>query len=307
MTQTQLSHDEKWPRAGNFTALDQATGADLTIIGVPTWRTSLSKTGAGVTPEAIRGALRYYSTHVVNGSSQTVLDEALTIADAGDVEEPDLDEDLATRQVAAVASVSQLVVALGGDNALTVPVALGTCGADRERAGIITLDAHHDLRDGRSNGSPIRRLIDEEGFDPARIVQIGIADFANAKPYRDLANELGITVIHRDELHRRPIEEIMLEALTIAGSAGGPIHVDLDVDVCDRSVAPACPAAIPGGIEAHELRRAARVAARHDRVRSLDIAEIDATADAPDHRTVRLAALLVLEAAAGLADRLASE
>ena len=34
-----------------------------------------------------------------------------------------------------------------------------------------------------------------------------------------------------------------------------------------------------------------------------DVTEIDATADAPDQRTVRLAALLVLEAAAGLAAR----
>jgi formiminoglutamase len=43
----------------------------------------------------------------------------------------------------------------------------------------------------------------------------------------------------------------------------------------------------------------------HDpRVRGMDITEIDATADADDERTVRLAALLVLEAAAGLALRL---
>ena len=39
------------------------------------------------------------------------------------------------------------------------------------------------------------------------------------------------------------------------------------------------------------------------RVSAIDITEIDATADAPDGRTVRLAALLVLEAAAGLAAR----
>jgi formiminoglutamase len=38
-------------------------------------------------------------------------------------------------------------------------------------------------------------------------------------------------------------------------------------------------------------------------VRSVDIAEVDATADTPDQRTVRLAALLILESAAGLASR----
>lgn len=90
----------------------------------------------------------------------------------------------------------------------------------------------------------------------------------------------------------------------MAGAGGGPIHVDLDVDVCDRSVAPGCPASIPGGLEAHELRRITRLLAADPRVRGIDIAEVDATADAPDGRTVRLAALLVLEAAAGLAQRL---
>jgi formiminoglutamase len=38
-------------------------------------------------------------------------------------------------------------------------------------------------------------------------------------------------------------------------------------------------------------------------VRALDITEIDAAIDSDDQRTVRLAALLVLEAAAGLASR----
>jgi formiminoglutamase len=95
----------------------------------------------------------------------------------------------------------------------------------------------------------------------------------------------------------------MLEALEIAGSAGGPIHVDIDVDVCDRAVAPACPASVPGGLSAFELRRAARVAASDLRVASLDIAEVDASADTPDGRTVRLSALCVLEAFAGVASR----
>jgi formiminoglutamase len=38
-------------------------------------------------------------------------------------------------------------------------------------------------------------------------------------------------------------------------------------------------------------------------VRAIDIAEVDATRDSEDGRTVRLAALCLLEAAAGLAQR----
>jgi formiminoglutamase len=45
------------------------------------------------------------------------------------------------------------------------------------------------------------------------------------------------------------------------------------------------------------------VAGAEARVESVDLAEVDATADTPDGRTVRLAALCVLEVAAGIALR----
>jgi formiminoglutamase len=51
------------------------------------------------------------------------------------------------------------------------------------------------------------------------------------------------------------------------------------------------------------LRQAANLAGSDSRVRAIDITEIDASLDADDQRTVRLAALLVLEAAAGFAKR----
>jgi len=81
------------------------------------------------------------------------------------------------------------------------------------------------------------------------------------------------------------------------------VYVDIDVDVCDRSVVPGCPAAAPGGLSADELRRAVRAVAADSRVRALDITEIDVARDSSDSRTVRLGALLVLEAALGIAKR----
>ncbi|PWC05330.1 arginase family protein [Agromyces badenianii] len=305
-----LSNDPLWPRAGDWPPLDGLPAnerADLALIGVPAFRTSLSPTGAHETPAAIRAALRRYSPTIMADRGRR--DDArsldgLTIVDAGDVAEPDGPEGEARvrEAVAAAAGRSTAVVALGGDNSLTLPVALGTWGDRLASAGLITLDAHYDLRDGASNGSPVRRLL-EAGLDGRRIVQIGIADFVNSREYADRARDFGITVVHRDELHRRPMAEVFAEALEIAGAGGGPIHVDLDVDVCDRSVAPGCPASVPGGISAHELRQAARAAGGDSRVESVDLAEVDATGDAPDGRTVRLAALCVLEVAAGIALR----
>jgi len=52
-----------------------------------------------------------------------------------------------------------------------------------------------------------------------------------------------------------------------------------------------------------EAMQAAFLAGQDPRVRVVDITEVDATKDTADGRTVRLAAMCVLEAAAGLALR----
>lgn len=304
-----LSHDALWPRAGGWPApapLAAAGGGtediDVALVGIPASRTSLSPTNAHLTPDAIREALRRYSPALMPSPRQNTTDlSTLVCADFGNVEQPDSPEGEARTMalVRSAAARAQLVMALGGDNSVTVATALGVWGNLTSTAGLVTVDAHFDLRDGVSNGSPVRRLI-EAGLDPRRIVQIGIQDFANSAAYARRASELGITVIHRDELESRSMADVMAQALDIAGDAGGPIHVDLDVDVCDRSVVPACPAALPGGISAYQLREAARFAAADPRVRSVDITEIDASADSADGRTIRLAALCVLEVCAGV-------
>lgn len=297
-----LAHDDLWPRAGSWPAAESGERADAALIGIPTWRTSLSPTGAHATPAAIRDALPRFSPALV-GPPVIDLNAALRIVDAGDVPEPDGDDGVqrAFERVRALAEQTRLVIALGGDNSLTYPVARGA-GAD----GLITLDAHLDLRDGVSNGSPVRRLIEDapdgERIDPTRIVQIGIADFANSAAYVQRAADWGIRVITLDEVREKGIPSVVAEALAVAG-VGSRIHLDIDVDVVDRAAAPGCPASVPGGLAAGELRALVRAIAADAKVASADIAEVDATADADDARTVRLAALCVLELLAGLASR----
>ena len=290
-----LPHDVLWPRAGAWPPIDEGEW-DAALLGVPAFRTSLSPTGAHATPAAIREALRRYSPTLL-GPPPVDLDDRLRIADVGDIDEPDgqAGEASVRLAVAALRERADLVIALGGDNSITYAVAQGA-----DAAGLITIDAHFDLRDGVSNGSPVRRLV-EDGLDPRRVVQLGIADFANSAAYARRAADLGITVVTIDDLRRRGTADVVAEALGVAGADGGPVHLDIDVDVCDRSVAPGCPASVPGGLAAWELRTLVRAIAADARVHSADIAEVDATADAPDGRTVRLAALCVLELLAGKA------
>jgi len=299
MSLPELPHDPKWMRANTlFSNVNPSAG--FALIGVPAHESSISPTSANLTPAAIRTALARYSTF----STSAKIDLAgNTFTDLGDVESPDGVDGIArvSDAVQGLLDKHNLIVALGGDNSITFSVA-SALWPDLSNIGLITFDAHHDLRDGNSNGSPIWQLI-QAGLPSKNIVQIGIADFANSAEYSARAKENGITVISRAELRSRSITDVVSQALDIAGAGGREIYIDLDVDVCDRSVVPACPAAMPGGISADELRQGAFLLAADKRVRAIDITEIDTTLDTPDQRTVRLAALLVLEAAAGFASR----
>ena len=299
MMSANLPHDPKWKRANTlFASTDQS--ADIALVGVPAHKGSISPTNADQTPDAIRSALARYSTY---STSQGVDLSGQSFIDLGNIDSPDGPEGVARvgAFVSGLLAKHKLVIALGGDNSITYSVASGLW-PDLSKIGLITFDAHHDLRDGQSNGSPVWQLI-QAGLPGKNIVQIGIADFANSAEYSQRAKENGITVFSRGQLREMTIADVLKKALEIAGADGREIYVDLDVDVCDRSVVPACPAAMPGGISADELRQAALLLGADKRVRAIDITEIDAAADSDDQRTLRLAALLVLEAAAGFATR----
>jgi formiminoglutamase len=299
MMTSALHNDPKWARA-NTLFPTSGTGMDVALLGVPACETALTPTSAHLTPAAIRTALARFSTYSI-GHDIDLRD--WDFRDLGDVDSPDGDAGI-LRVATAVSNIRnnhKLLIALGGDNSITYSVAAGLW-PELSHCGLITLDAHLDLRDGKSNGSPVWRLL-QAGIHGENIVQIGISDFANSREYFARAKDAGIHVVTRDILRKRPMADVMSEALEIAGGEGREIYVDLDVDVCDRSVAPACPASVPGGIMADELRQAAFLSGADSRVRAVDITEIDPVMDAPDQRTVRLAALLVLEAACGVAQR----
>jgi formiminoglutamase len=275
--------DDRWPRASEWLAAGPGDReVDLAVLGVPTFATSITPTGAHATPAAVRRSLARYSTW--SASRKLDLAELIAPWDRGDVEDPDVpvEGEWRVRTAASTAATkSRLLVAIGGDNSLTYPVMAGVFGDGLAQAGLVTLDAHHDIRDGRSNGTPVRNLI-EAGVPGEQIVQVGIADWANSRSYANEAHARGVSVIGRGAVEERGIADCMREALDAAAVGRGGLYVDLDIDVCDRAVAPACPASIPGGLSARE---------------------IDASRDADDERTVRLAALCILEIAAGLAQR----
>ena len=299
MTAIKLAKDGLWQRA-NTLFKPNLKQADIALLGFPVHKSSITPNSCHLAPKAIRNALARYSTY--SASNDVDLRE-LKITDLGDVTGADSNngKKVIAKKVNGLLDKYGLLIALGGDNSITYTVASGLFG-DLSKVGLITLDAHHDLRDGNSNGSPVWRLI-QAGLPGKNIVQIGISDFANSKEYSTRAKEAGIFVITRAQLRNKSIQDAMKQAFAHLGRNVDHIYVDLDVDVCDRSVAPACPAATPGGISADELRQAAFLAGANYKVRAVDITEIDPKRDSKDERTVRLAALLFLEIGAGYKTR----
>ncbi len=294
-----LSADPKWPPAAsllNTRTPAEGSRPDVALLGAHTYATSVTARSERSTPAAVRAALARYSTWSFEDGVD--LGAGLALLDCGDVDAPDGDDGARALGDLLNSLDAGLWVVLGGDNALTWRALSALARGSLGEWGLITLDAHLDMREGRSNGSPVRQLLDE-GLEGSHVVQVGLADFSNSGAYAADARDAGVRLIARHELRRRTLDDVVAEALEVAGAGGRRVYVDVDMDVCDRSVVPGCPAAAPGGLSADQLRELVRRLCADARVRALDVTEIDVTRDAPDERTVRLAALVVLEALAG--------
>lgn len=296
-----MIEDPQWPRASDWLASGGTPeGPRVSVVGVPLSRTSITPGGADGTPRAVRAALRRFATF---HAGLAVDLEGLQITDHGDLPVADATVadhlDRVDHALAGLAIEADLVILIGGDNALTRP-AMRTL-LDLPTAGLLTLDAHHDVRGfhaGATNGTPVRGLI-EDGLPATNVVQIGLGSLSNSRAYRSWCEEQGITLLTADAV-RHDVARVVREQLDRLAQTCTEIYVDLDVDVVDRAFVPGCPGARPGGLLPHQLLEAAVEAGRHRSVTAVDITEVDAAAD-PDGRTVDLAAMCLLSAAAGLA------
>jgi formiminoglutamase len=284
---------------------------DVAVIGVPVSRASISPSQAHTTPAAFRAALQRFSTY--DGDHDIDL-AAMRVRDLGDIE-GDLDGDVraAQRRIEAAmldaAQDASCVVVIGGDNSLTFPAMRGLArGALDDAWGLLTFDAHHDVRDPRSyagprNGTPVRELI-MAGLPGSRVAQVGLHGFANAREHHDWAREQGVHMRRATQVRAGGITSVLDSALTALERFGAErVYADIDLDVLDRAFAPACPASMPGGLSPADLQEAAFVLGTDSRIAAVDLTEVDAQADVAG-MTVRTMCSVFLSFCAGVAYRL---
>jgi formiminoglutamase len=273
------------------------------VLGAPL-NHSISPGRCDLAPRAIREVLGKFSPYDAEHGHDL---SQIRVHDAGDLNISHLKpEDAAEPLGHAVAEAwnrADAVILLGGDNGITRPACLGA-PVPLDRLGLVTLDAHLDLRDldgGLINGNPIRALL-EDGLPGANIVQIGIQAFANSAHYAEVGRRAGIRMITAEQALATDPAQMLAEALEDLAPRVDAIYFDLDVDVLDRTFAPACPGARPGGLMPWQVRKCAYIAGRHPKVRAMDLVEVDPEHDHHD-LTCMAAASFLLAFASGLCAR----
>ena len=295
-----------WPNLSDL-LMDKDADVPVGLVGAPLAAGSVTPGGCDHAPPRLRATLRRIGRYDV----ETGREVRTQIADHGDVPVAGLSIEEATPSIrgACAASVQRhrLTLLVGGNNAVTRPAvhAVGN-GLDLalENVGLITLDAHFDMRDtahGLGNGNPVRALR-EDGLPGKNIAQIGLASFANSETMHRDAIDGGHLVVTIGDVRREGIDRAVSQALYHVRHCEA-IMVDCDIDVIDRGQFPGAPGARPGGMTAHDFFEAVRLLAAEPKVRLVDLTEWDPPLDSTDLSALT-AARWVAECLAGFEQRL---
>src|SRR5437764_5603853 len=252
------------------------------LLGAPLAAGSVTPGACDLAPDLLRRTLRRIGRYDV----ETGRELETELADRGNIEVAGLSIEEATPRIrdAVTASVEAhaLTLLVGGNNAITRPAVLGL-GGSLDEIGLITLDAHFDMRDvnqGLSNGNPVRALL-QDGLPGANIAQVGLASFANSRAMHEDAIEAGNLVITIGDVRQTGIADAIDRALDHVAHCDALV-VDCDIDVIDRSQFPAAPGGRAGGMAVHNFFYAVRRLSSDPRVRVIDLAEWDPPLDATD-------------------------
>lgn len=270
-----------WPNLAEL-VIERAGAAPVGLLGAPVAAGSVTPGAYDLAPALLRATLKRIGRYDV----ETGRELQTKIADRGDVDVAGLTIEAATAPLRAAVRTSTeahaLTLLVGGHNAVSRPAVLGL-GGSLDEIGLITLDAHFDMRDtseGLSNGNPVRALL-EDGLPGTNIAQVGLASFANSAAMHKNAVDAGNLVVTMGDVRREGIDQAIGRALDHVAHCDALV-IDCDIDVIDRSQMPGAPGARPGGMAVADFFAAVRKLASDPRVRVIDLVEWDPALDTTD-------------------------
>ncbi len=267
--------------------------------------------GAGVDSGQRRpGCLMGPAAYRVAGLAREIASEAHQVEDRGDVTLADIPEircanpavDQMSETVAWTVALKSAVfdalasggmpVIMGGDHALalgTVAGAAAWAASEGRPLFLLWLDAHSDFHtpltttSGNLHGTPLAYINGREGFDgfppfpapvpAARICMFGIRSVDAAE--QAAMQERDIQINDMRVIDERGIVAPLREFLDRVRAGNGLLHVSLDVDFLDPSIAPAVGTTVPGGATFREAHLVMELLHESGLVTSLDLVELN--------------------------------
>lgn len=272
----------------------------IILVGAPV-DSGKTRQGCLMGPDALRTARLIPA---LRDLGLTVIDRGNTAPDPVEVTETDgiyrLAETIGWTQAlsrAALTAMGQgLPIFLGGDHSLSLGTVHGVAAhaaAQGRPLFVLWLDAHSDFHtllsteSGNLHGTPLAYLTGRHGFDgfppvahpvpEDRVCIIGLRSVDGAE--RD---SLMASAVRRHDM--RDIDENGIVAplrafLAAVAASNGLLHVSLDVDFLDPSVAPAVGTTVPGGATVREAHLAMEMLHDSGLLSSLDIVELNPMLD----------------------------
>ncbi|MER9299791.1 arginase [Mesorhizobium sp. M0621] len=199
----------------------------------------------------------------------------------------------AIADAAYAASNDAMPIFLGGDHSISAGTVSGLArrAAQTGRAlFVLWLDAHPDFHtldttaSGNLHGVPLAYASGQPGFsgyfpdlpaavDPKRICTMGLRSVDPAE--RSALNQAGVTVHDMRAIDEHGIAPLLRAFLARVSAEGGLLHVSLDVDFLDPSIAPAVGTTVPGGATFREAHLVMEMLSDSGLVTSLDLVELN--------------------------------
>lgn len=282
--------------------MDQTAAREIDLYGIPS-DAGASCRGSGMGPEALR----------VAGLSETLATLGHGVTDQGDItvgprpsggipwrlSHERKAEVIATAHQSsdsALASLRahRLPIFMGGDHSLSMGSISGVaryCATNGKPLFVLWIDAHGDFNTpatsetGNIHGMPLALLCGEPDFgpeydgawrgkiDPRHVTIFGARSID--RPERQLLEERGVDVVDMRRIDESGVVAVMRQVLARVEAAGGHLHVSLDVDVLDPSIAPGAGTLVAGGLTFREAHLVMEMIHDSGLMGSLDIVELN--------------------------------
>ena len=186
---------------------------------------------------------------------------------------------------------ARLPCVIGGDHSCAGGTWTGVARALHEKGhgslGLVWIDAHMDAHTpatshtGRLHGMPLAWLLGQDDdplyglasgvLEPQHVCLVGVRSFEREEKQR--LEQLGVRVIHMDEVRRRGVDAALQEAVGIASRGTAAYGISIDLDVVAPEEAPGVGTPVAGGITGSDLARALARIGGGARLAALELVE----------------------------------